>query len=48
MKNRYVRDHIGKENTTINNWPPKNDNKGPNIHNPDQFMASQNLLYNFF
>jgi len=22
--------------------------KEPNMHNPNQFMASQNLLYNFF
>jgi len=22
--------------------------EGPNKHNPNQFMASQNLLYNFF
>jgi len=26
----------------------KNLVKWPNMHNPNQFMASQNLLYNFF
>jgi len=28
--------------------PKKYDIKGPNAHNPNQFMASQNLPYNFF
>jgi len=78
---RNVRDHIGKENTTISlvDWklimfdhegvktakwfevfqfffhmsnlkrlsPKKNKVKGHNVHNPNQFMASQNLLYIF-
>jgi len=29
-------------------WTKKYELKGPNMHNPNQFMASQNLLYNFF
>jgi len=30
-------------------WSPKKyEVKGPNMHNPNQFMSSQNLLYNFF
>jgi len=30
-------------------WSPKEyEDKGPNMHNSNQFMASQNLLYNFF
>jgi len=28
--------------------PPKYEIKGHNMHNPNQFMASQNLLYIFF
>jgi len=30
-------------------WSPKKyEDKGPNMHHPNQFMASQNLLNNFF
>jgi len=30
-------------------WLPKKyEGKGPNMHNPNQFMASQNPLYNNF
>jgi len=28
-------------------WPKKYEVKGPNMYNPNQFMASQNLLYRF-
>jgi len=35
--------------SNLKNWAPKKyEDKGPNMHNSNQFMASQNLLYNFF
>jgi len=34
--------------SNLKSWSPKKyEVKGPNMHNPNQFMASQNLLYNF-
>jgi len=34
--------------SNLKNWSPKKwEDKGPNMHNPKQFMAFQNLLYNF-
>jgi len=33
----------------LKSWSPKeNEDKGPNMHKPNQIMASPNLLYNFF
>jgi len=35
--------------SNLKNWSPqKYEVKWPNKHNSNQFMASQNLLYNFF
>jgi len=35
--------------TNLKSWSPKKyEDKEPNMHNPNQFMASQNLLYNSF
>jgi len=32
----------------LKNWSPrKYEDEGPNMHNPNQFMPSQNLFYNF-
>jgi len=35
--------------SNLKSWSPKQyEVKWPNMHNPNQFMASQNLVYNFF
>jgi len=35
--------------SNLKNWLPKKyEVEGPNKYNPNQFMASQNLLYYFF
>jgi len=35
--------------SNLKSWSPKKyENKGPNMHNSNQFMASQNLFYNSF
>jgi len=35
--------------SNLKSWSPKTyEDKGPNMHNPNQFMASKNLTYVFF